>query len=116
MLVIGITGGIASGKSLAIKYLHSLDPENIHIIDADKVGHKSYEIGTEAYKKIVEHFGEQVITNPNDKSDKSIQRSVLGKIVFSDKKQMEKLQQIVWPEIMRLIKEEIENVKKQKNK
>ena len=94
-IIIGITGGICSGKSKAIQILSS----NFDIIpiDADKLGHECYEPGTGCMMRIVEAFGEGIVEAGY------INRRILGGIVFGDKSKMELLQSIVWPEIRKKI-------------
>ena len=58
MFVIGLTGGIASGKSTAAEYLRVLGAT---LIDADRVGHRSYEPGTTGFEKVVNAFGHDIV-------------------------------------------------------
>ncbi len=95
MYVIGITGGICSGKSTISQILASL---GVAVIDADKLGHRAYEQSTQCYSCLVSHFGPRIVGQDN-----SIDRKALGSIVFADKNEMQELQRIVWPEIKRLI-------------
>ena len=83
-MIIGITGGIASGKSTLCKYLN----EKFGVIhfDADKEIHALYEPGTEGYKEVVKSFGSEIL---ND--DKSINRKILGEKVFGKPERMEAL-------------------------
>ena len=97
--VIGLTGGIASGKSSIAKRLEKLGAQ---IINADLVGHSVYEPGTEAYDEIIQHFGDSVLN-----SNGSINRTILGSIVFSSSDKLHLLNTIVWPKIMEKIKERI---------
>ena len=100
MSVICITGGLASGKSTAALYLAEQGAE---IIDADKLGHRAYDSGTQAYYDVIATFGEDLRAE-----DGSIDRRVLGKKVFGDSAQLKKLTDIVWPEIRRLAQNEID--------
>lgn len=95
MHVIGLTGGICSGKSTVSKELASL---GVKVIDADKVGHEAYLPDTPCYAKLVSHFGEGIVSQ-----DRTINRPALGAIVFSDPQKMKELQDIVWPEIKEMI-------------
>ena len=97
MYVIGLTGGIASGKSSIAKRLEKLGAE---IINADIVGHSVYEPGTRAYNEIIAGFGNEILN-----SDGSINRKRLGSIVFSDSEKLQELNSIIWPRIMERIKE-----------
>ena len=100
MSVICITGGLASGKSTATLYLAEQGAE---IIDADKLGHRAYDSGTQAYYDVIATFGEDLRAE-----DGSIDRRVLGKKVFGDSAQLKKLTDIVWPEIRKLAQNEID--------
>jgi len=102
--IICLTGGIASGKSSAAKLLESLGAK---IIDADKLGHRSYQKGTLTYDKLVKAFGNKII-----KSNGEIDRKILGAIVFKEKKLLRKLTGIVWPSIKLMAEREIEALKK----
>ena len=104
MKIICLTGGIASGKSSAAKLLESLGAK---IIDADKLGHRSYQKGTLTYDKLVKAFGNKII-----KSNGEIDRKILGAIVFKEKKLLRKLTDIVWPSIKLMAEKEIEALKK----
>ena len=99
MIVIGLTGGIASGKSTAAKHLAQ---RGAVVIDADKLGHRAYEPDRPSFAKVVATFGEDVVG-----ADGGIDRKALGAKVFSDPAQLKRLTDIVWPEILNLAKEEI---------
>ena len=98
-MIIGLTGGIASGKSTAARYLAAL---GAHVIDADRLGHRAYEPGTGAYQAVLDTFGMDVRA-----ADGSIDRRALGAKVFADGGDLKRLTDIVWPEIRRLAVEEI---------
>ncbi len=102
-LVIGLTGGIASGKSTAARYLASL---GAHVIDADALGHRAYEPDTDAYKAVLATFGEEVRGD-----DGQLDRRALGAKVFGDPAAMKRLTDIMWPEIRRLAEIEIAAVR-----
>ena len=104
MTVIGLTGGIASGKSTAAEYLRGLGAT---LIDADRVGHRSYEPGTPGFEKVVNAFGHEIVGK-----DGVIDRRILGGKVFGNPAEQERLQNIVWPEIRRLISEELRDIKR----
>lgn len=94
--VLGVTGGICSGKSTVTKTLESYGAK---VIDADKLGHEAYVIDTPCYTSLVAHFGSSIVNS----DDRQIDRRTLGSIVFSDSSKMQELQAIVWPEIKSLI-------------
>ena len=99
MIVIGLTGGIASGKTTAAEQLAELGGT---VIDADRLGHRAYEPNSPAFEKIVNEFGHDVVAD-----DGTINRQILGGKVFGDAEQMLRLTNIVWPEIHRLAKTDI---------
>ena len=99
MIVIGLTGGIASGKSTAARHLAE---RGAAVIDADKLGHRAYEPDRPAFAKVVAAFGDEVVD-----AQGGIDRRVLGGKVFGDPAQLKRLTDIVWPEILALAKDEI---------
>jgi len=99
LVVIGLTGGIASGKSTAARYLAD---QGAHMIDADKLGHRVYEAGRPAFDKVVAAFGEDVVGD-----DGEIDRRVLGGKVFGSPEQLKRLTDIAWPEILAMATGEI---------
>ena len=98
--IIGLTGGSASGKSNIAKYLADL---GAGIVDCDKLGHKAYEPGTDCYHSLIKEFGEDLKSENGQ-----IDRRKLGAKVFSDKDSLRKLESIVWPEILKMAKDETE--------
>lgn len=98
MIVLGITGGVGSGKSRVLTELH--DKYNAYIIEADKLAHELMEPGESIYKAIVEAFGVDILYS---NEPYAIDRTKLGAIVFSDKDKLNKLNSIVHP----LVKESI---------
>ncbi|EDV95882.1 bifunctional coenzyme A synthase [Drosophila grimshawi] len=89
--IIGLTGGIASGKS---KMAERLGNMGAHVIDCDKVAHDVYEPGQPCCEKIVQHFGQEILG-----SDGRIDRTKLGPRVFGNPQELQALNAIVWPEI-----------------
>jgi dephospho-CoA kinase len=98
-MIIGLTGGMASGKSTAARYLGSL---GAHVIDADQLGHRVYEPGTPGLIAVAAAFGEDIIG-----ADGQIDRKVLGSKVFGKPDELKRLTDIVWPQIRRLAHEDI---------
>ncbi|SHG82707.1 dephospho-CoA kinase [Thermosyntropha lipolytica DSM 11003] len=107
MKIIGLTGGIASGKSTVAKKLAQL---GAYVIDADKVAHMIIEPYKPAWYDIVEEFGEEVLN-----ADKTVNRERLGKIVFNNPDLLQKLNNITHPRIMEFFKEEIQRLKAEKS-
>eukprot|EP01113_Clastostelium_recurvatum_P024837 TRINITY_DN2971_c0_g1_i1.p1 TRINITY_DN2971_c0_g1~~TRINITY_DN2971_c0_g1_i1.p1 ORF type:complete len:222 (-),score=53.84 TRINITY_DN2971_c0_g1_i1:5-637(-) len=101
MFRLGLTGGIASGKSRAAQYLRDI---GVTVLDADLLGHRAYQPGTTACKQIIDQFGPSVVSS----STGGIDRAALGKIVFGSSAHMKSLTDIVWPEIKRIALEEIQ--------
>lgn len=98
-MIIGLTGGIASGKSTAAAYLKS---KGAVIVDGDQLGHKAYEPDTQAFGEVVETFGPDVVGE-----DGQIDRRVLGGKVFGNPEALTQLTDILWPQIRRLAEAEI---------
>jgi dephospho-CoA kinase len=91
MKIIGLTGGIGSGKSTAAHFLAELGSE---VIDLDKVGNEALKKGKKAYKKALEEFGDTIL----DKNGE-IDRAKLGNVVFKDRDSLNRLNTIIHPEI-----------------
>ncbi|XP_052797477.1 bifunctional coenzyme A synthase-like [Mya arenaria] len=102
--ILGLTGGIASGKSSVCK---RLEGQGARIVDCDKLGHRAYVKGTPGFDKIVDAFGSGIVGD-----DGEVNRRALGTIVFGNKEELNKLNQLVWPEIARLAQEQIQQYTK----
>ena len=99
MLVIGLTGGIGTGKSQVSRALEGLGAE---IVNADLLGHEAYRPNTEPWQEIIETFGEEVLAPGGE-----VDRKSLGAVVFADTKALERLNAIVHPHIYRMVMERI---------
>ena len=99
MFVIGLTGGIGTGKSEVSRLLGELGAE---VIEADRVAHEAYEPGTPGWREVVEAFGEGVLG-----ADGRIDRKRLGGIVFDDEQARERLNGIIHPIVRQLLEERI---------
>ncbi|OGL43629.1 MAG: dephospho-CoA kinase, partial [Candidatus Schekmanbacteria bacterium RBG_16_38_10] len=101
MLLVGLTGGIATGKSLVSEILRGL---GTYIIDADKIAREVVEPQKPAWLEIVEFFGKDIVNK-----DRTINRKRLGEIVFNDPLKKRKLEEIVHPRVIeeenRMLKE-----------
>ncbi|MBC7264217.1 MAG: dephospho-CoA kinase [Chloroflexi bacterium] len=95
--IIGLTGNIATGKSLVAGILNELGAE---IIDADKLAHEVVQPGTEVYRQVVSIFGKCVI-----RSDGEIDRVKLGQIVFADPEAMRRLEKVIHPAVIARVQE-----------
>src|SRR5207237_803759 len=91
MLKVGLTGGIATGKSYVLGVLSELGCD---ILDADLTAREVVEPGQPAFHEIVTHFGREIL-GPDGRLD----RTKLGTIVFNDAKQREKLNSIIHPKV-----------------
>ena len=98
-MIIGLTGGIASGKSTVAQALNSL---GAYVIDADKLGHSAYVRGSAAFDQVVATFGEDVVGEGGE-----VDRRALGGKVFGNEAALKQLTDIVWPAIRAMAQEEI---------
>jgi len=105
MKVIGLTGGIGSGKSTVSLFLAELGAA---IIDTDKVGHTVLEPDSEAWQQVVAAFGRQIL-----KPNREIDRKKLGKIVFGSAKALSRLNRIMHPQICGVVKAQLEQYRRQ---
>jgi dephospho-CoA kinase len=105
MKVIGLTGGIGSGKSTVSGFLKGLGAV---IIDADRVGHEVFKPDTEAWREVVAAFGKEILTPDGD-----VDRRKLGKIVFDNYEALARLNQIIHPRMYALVKAQIEEYRRQ---
>jgi len=105
MKVIGLTGGISSGKSTVSQFLAELGAV---IIDADKVGHETLKTDSEAWRQVVAAFGEQIVA-----TNGQINRERLGEIVFSNPEARSRLNQIMHPRIYDLVKTRLDEYRRQ---
>jgi len=105
MKVIGLTGGIGSGKSTVSRFLAELGAV---ILDTDKVGHEAYKPDTEAWREVVAAFGRQILTPSGD-----INRKKLGEIVFSNAEALARLNQIMHPRMYDMVKAQLEEYQRQ---
>ncbi len=107
MLMVGLTGGIVSGKSTVSEMFRQLGAQ---VIDADQIAHTIVSPGEKAWHSIVEYFGKEILIK-----NQQINRKKLAKIVFADKKKLEMLNSITHPEIMAVINRRICQLKSNYN-
>ena len=106
---IGLTGGIASGKTTISNYIRK--HKNIPILDADNLSRELIKPNTYGYKKILDYFGNKIIDN-NNNSEKLINRKLLRNIIFRNSESKEWIEKLLHP----LIKEKmIEECSQYKN-
>jgi dephospho-CoA kinase len=104
MIVIGLTGGIASGKSTVSGVLSDLGAS---VIDADTVGHEAFRPGTDAWREVVDDFGTGILGNGDE-----IDRGKLADIVFQSPGARERLNSIMHPTIRRMVEQRIEDLRR----
>ncbi|MDI9480528.1 MAG: dephospho-CoA kinase [Bacillota bacterium] len=107
MKIIGLTGGIASGKSTVSRALREL---GAIVIDADEVAHTIMEPGKPAWEDIIEHFGSGVLY-----ADQTIDREKLGAIVFNNPERLQVLNQITHPRVGEQFKQIITTLRAEKS-
>ena len=105
MLVIGLTGGIGTGKSLVARILEQLGAA---VVDADRVGHEAYTPHTTVWREVVEAFGEDIVGPEGE-----IDRKRLGSIVFGDPAEMAKLNGIMHPRMAEMIHQRVQELDRQ---
>ncbi len=103
-MLIGLTGGIASGKSLVAGEMKRL---GAFIVDADVIARRVIERGAPAYMEIIKEFGEGILN-----ADKSVNRAALAKIIFHDAARRSVLNGITHPRIREGIWKEVEDIRK----
>ena len=108
MFVIGLTGGIGSGKT---EVTHVLRELGAVVIESDKVAHLSYRPGTVAYDDIIEQFGTEVMDDSG-----VIDRGKLGEVVFAAPDLRIRLERIVWPAVRTWITERLVHEKERGTK
>jgi dephospho-CoA kinase len=92
MLRVGLTGGIGTGKSTVGMMFIEL---GCHLIDADRITHQLFQPGEPVYTSVIQAFGERILA-----PDRTIDRKVLGEIVFRDPQARTKLNEIVHPAVI----------------
>ena len=111
-MVIGLTGGIGTGKSTVSQILRK---KKFPVIDLDTISHEVIKI-PKVIEKIVENFGKEVLENSGNFENKNnaiqISREKLGKIIFENKEKRLLLNSIMHPEILHTMREQISKYKK----
>ena len=105
MKVIGLTGGIGSGKSTVSRFLAELGAV---ILNADEVGHEAFKPDTEIWRKVVAAFGRQILT-----PDGNIDRKKLGETVFNNAESLSRLNQLMHPWMYAQVKTQLEECRRQ---
>lgn len=102
MLIIGLTGGIASGKSLVASVFKDL---GAHIVDADKIVHDLLKPGQPAWQEVLDYFGSEIRF-----PDKTIDRRKLGEIVFNDPEKREWLNMCIHPKVFEIYRAQVKHL------
>lgn len=103
-VLVGLTGGIASGKSTACRIFREL---GAHIVDADQVSRDLVEPFSPVWKEIVEEFGQEILNENNE-----IDRPKLAGIIFADPEERLRLERIIHPRIADEIGRRVEELEK----
>ena len=101
--VIGLTGGLGTGKTTVARILQGL---GLTVIDADQIGHQLLQPGTEVYERVKQAFGPEIV-----EADGRIDRQTLGQIVFRDPDKRKRLNDLMHPAIIAQIKAEVHALK-----
>ena len=102
MLIVALTGGIGSGKSLAAQYFSEL---GARVVDADQLARVAIERGSEGFDEVALRFGEQIMRNGD------IDRKALGEIIFAEPKAKSDLEEIIHPRVRELFAEVVADLK-----
>lgn len=105
MLILGLTGNIATGKSRVASMFSELGGR---IIDADIVARDVVKPGSPAWKEIVDHFGDGILNK-----DRTINRKALGEVVFKDDSRRKRLNEITHPRIIEAIRDKLQELENQ---
>ncbi len=103
MLVVGLTGGIGSGKSLAAQFFAEL---GALVIDADQLARHAIERGSEGFDELIATFGDSILNNG------LVDRRALGELVFRDSEAKKKLEGIIHPIVRREFEEAVQSLEK----
>ena len=101
MILIGLTGGIGSGKSEVARLLTALGAE---VIDADQIVRELQQPGAEVYHAMIEMLGQEIVS-----PDKSLDRGKIAGQVFADESLLKKLNELVHPIVRRVMNERVES-------
>lgn len=103
VVVLGVTGGIACGKSEVGRILGEM---GFAVCDADRVAHKLIAKGSPVFEQVVAHFGADILTQSGE-----ISRPILGKIVFEDPAQRDVLNTLVHPAVRKALVEWVDQMR-----
>ena len=101
MLVVGLTGGIGSGKSLAAQFFAEL---GALVVDADQLARDAIERGSDGFDQLIATFGDSILANG------LVDRRALGDLVFRDKDAKQKLEEIIHPIVRKEFEEAVQSL------
>jgi dephospho-CoA kinase len=104
--VIGLTGGIGCGKSLAAQYFAEL---GALVIDADQLARAAIERGSQGFDEVISFFGDSILNNGD------IDRRALGELIFKDPEAKKKLESIIHPFVRHQFEEAVASLKSDEN-
>jgi dephospho-CoA kinase len=104
MLLIGVTGGIACGKTEVCKVFHK---KGAIILSGDQIGKEVVEKNKEVLKELAKTFGKEILNK-----NQTLNRRKLGKVAFASKKSKDKLNKIIHPYLLKELRKRIEDLKK----
>ncbi len=107
MKVIGLTGGIGSGKSLVAKILE--EKYGAIILSTDNIAREQMEPGGDSYREVVDFFGKEILAQNG-----SIDRSKLAAIIFEDEKKRLKINDITHPKVLEAVRKEMKSIRDKK--
>ena len=102
--IVGVTGGIGSGKSVVTDHFSSL---GIHIVDADIIAHQLVSRGSPVLVTIKEHFGDEILLDPDESNVAELDRVKLRGIIFNDPQEKKWLENLLHPLIRKQIRTEL---------
>lgn len=102
MFLVAFTGGIATGKSVVLEMLAE---KGAHTLDSDEMAHEVVQRGTQAWREILEHFGDEILL-----PDQELDRAKLAEIIFHDQHQRVVLNSITHPRIFELMSERLRSL------
>lgn len=105
MMVIGLTGGMGSGKSTVSTFLAQLGAV---VLSADEIGHEALEPYTETWQEVVNAFGKGILKDGGE-----VDRQKLGEIVFNNAEALARLNRIMHPRMYRIVEKRLEELKQQ---
>lgn len=104
MRIIGVTGGVGSGKSSVLNYIEC--HHDARVVKADDVGHLLMMPGGKCYQPVIDLFGPGIV-----KKDESLNRELMAKIVFQSRHMLDKLNAVIHPAVKDYIKNEVEKAR-----